>query len=212
MSYFYPIRERGSIRNLLFHIANNTILSSLDKLENLLDFFAHGNLFGNLDYCILQAEITRIDNAVGVGNVAENTIGNLYLLQHHRIDPVVGSGIATENDVGRYVLLHTATTLDEREATYTHVLLNDYAVTLDRAIVDFALTGNAGSDTDDALIEDVYVVADVGAIHQEVAITYLRGFAFVRATSNDYVLTNTVVVTDDNTRLLSFLEMEILGS
>ena len=106
--------------------------------------------------------------------------------------------------------MYAATTLNEREATYANVLLNDNAVALDGAIVNFAFTGNAGADTDDALVENLDIVADVATFHEEVAVANGGGFVFVGASGNDYIFADAVVVANDYVRFAAFDKVKVL--
>ena len=76
-------------------MTNNSVLGFLDEFQNLFDFFAHRNLLGNLDNGIFQTEVAGVDNAVGIGNVAQNAVAHIYMLQHHGVDTIVRSRIAT---------------------------------------------------------------------------------------------------------------------
>lgn len=106
--------------------------------------------------------------------------------------------------------MYAATTLNEREATYANVLLNDNAVALDGAIVNFAFTGNAGADTDDAPVENLDIVADVATFHEEVAVANGGGFVFVGASGNDYIFADAVVVANDYVRFAAFHKVKVL--
>ena len=87
------------------------MFGTLDEVEDIPDFIAHGDLFGNLEHCILQAEVACVDDAVGVGNMAQDAIGSVHMLKHYGVHTVVCSRVSTENHVRRYVLLHAATAL-----------------------------------------------------------------------------------------------------
>ena len=59
---------------------NDTAVGYADKLKDMVDFLAHGYLLGNLDNCIFEAEIGRVDKAVGIGDVAKDAVGRLKVL------------------------------------------------------------------------------------------------------------------------------------
>ena len=65
---------------LFIHMSNDTTIGYADKIKDMVDFLAHGYLLGNLDDSIFEAEIGRIDKAVGIGDVAQDAVGRLKVL------------------------------------------------------------------------------------------------------------------------------------
>lgn len=55
---------------LFLHVANNTEFGIFDKVDDLVNMFALGNLFTNLDDGVFHAEVSSIDESVGIGDVA----------------------------------------------------------------------------------------------------------------------------------------------
>lgn len=74
---------------LVLHLTYNAVFGILDEVENFVDFRTHGNLFGNLDDSVLKAEITGVNDAVGIGNVTQNTLRHIDVLQNHGVYAVV---------------------------------------------------------------------------------------------------------------------------
>ena len=191
-------------------MSNDTAVGYADKLKDMVDFLAHGYLLGNLDDSIFEAEIGRVDKAVGVGDVAQDAVGRLEVLQDNSVDTVVSARVAADNDVGRHVALYAASALYERTTTNAHTLLDDDTATLDGAIVEFAVACHTHTDTDNAVIVNLNVVADVHLIHKVVVIANGGGLVGISATSDDYVLADVVVVANDHTGGIACFVMEIL--
>ena len=208
---YYKFNSQKEKSILLLDVAHDAVSGLGDEVENVLDFLTHGNLLRNLDDCILKAEVASIDDAVGIGNVTQDAIAGLDMLQHHGVDAMVGSGITPENDVGRYILLHTAATLDQRVAAHTHMLLHHHAIALNGTIMDFTLSGNAGTDTDDAMVEDMDIVADVHTVHDEVLVADKCGLVGISTSGYHHILADVVVIADDDLRGRTFHIVEILG-
>lgn len=181
-----------------------------DKFENVVDFLAHRNLLGNLDHSIFEAEVGRIDEAVGIGDVAEDAVGRLEMLQDNGVDSMVSTRVAADNNIRRHVALDAATALDERTTANAHTLLDDGTATLDGAIVEFAVTCHTHTDTDNAVIVNLNVVADVYLVHEIIVVADGGCLVGIGASSNDYVLADVVVVTDDYLRGIASFVVEIL--
>ncbi len=192
------------------HVAHNAVLGFLDEVKDVVNFVAHRYLFRNFDDGVFKTEVGRVDDAVSVGDMTQDALGNTFVLQHNGVDAVITGGIATENNVRRHVFLHTAAALHERVAANVDALLDNYATALDGTVFDFALTGNAHADTYNAVVVYLHVVADVDSFHQEIAIADTRGVVGSRTTGYDYVLTEAVVIAYDHVGLVAFHVMEIL--
>lgn len=192
------------------HVAHDTILRALDEIENVLNFLAHGDLLGNFEYGILQTEVACVDDAIGIGDVAEHTFGFAFMLEHDGVHTMVGGGVSSENDVGRHVFLYATSTLNEREASHANVLLNYHAIALYGAVVKLALASDASADSYYTMVEYVYVVADMHAVHDEILVADGCGLVGVGATSYHNVLADAVVVAYDHLCGLPFYVMEVL--
>ena len=195
---------------LFLDVAYDAVLGILDEVENVLNLLAHRNLFGNLDYGIFQTEVACVDDAVSVGDVAENAIGRVDVLQHHRVDAIVGSRVATQDDVRRNILLHAAAALYQGISSHAHVLLNHHAVALDGAVVNFAFACDACTNADHAMVEHMHVVADMHAVHNEVFIADGGGMVAVGAAGYHHVFADAVVVADVHLGGAAFHVVEIL--
>ena len=191
-------------------MSNDTAIGHADEIENMINFLAHGYLLGNLDDSIFEAEVGRVDKAVGIGDVTENTVGSLKVLEDNGIDAVVCSWVATDNDVGRHVALHAASALHEGTTANAHTLLDDGTATLDGAIVEFAVTCHTHSDTDNAVVVNLNVVADVYLVHEIVVVANGGGLVGISATSDNHVFADVVVVADDYSGGIARLIVEIL--
>lgn len=106
--------------------------------------------------------------------------------------------------------MYAAATLNEGVASHTNMLLNDYTVALDRAVVNFAFACHAGADADDTTIEHLYIMADVTAFHKEIVVADSGGLSVVSAAGDNHILADTVIVADNDLRLVAFHEMEVL--
>ena len=146
----------------------------------MVNLFAVRNLFANLDDGVFHAEVASVDEAVGVGDVAQDAFVYIYVLEDEGVDAVILRGVASEDDVGGHVLLHAATALDERVASDAYVLLHLYVGTLDGVVVDFTFASDVNTDTQDAVVVNDGVVTDVYLVHKEVAIADTRCAVVVR--------------------------------
>ena len=55
-------------------VADDAVLGGLDETDDFVDFDACGNLLANLNHCVFEAEVARVDEAVGVGDVAQDAL------------------------------------------------------------------------------------------------------------------------------------------
>ena len=189
----------------------DTAIGHADEIENMINFLAHGYLLGNLDDSIFKAEVGRVDEAVGVGDVAEDTVGRFEVLEDNGVDSMVSTRVAADNDIGRHVALHAATALNEGATANAHTLLDDGAATLDGAIVEFAVACHTYADTHDTMVVNMYIVADVYLVHEVVVVADGGGFVGIGASSNDHVLADVVVVTDNYMGGIASFVVDILG-
>ena len=188
----------------------DTAIGQAYEVKDMVDFLAHGYLLGNLNDSIFEAEIGRVDKAVGIGDVAKDAVGRLEVLEDNSVDTVVCSWVATDNDVGRHVALHAASTLHERTTTNAHTLLDDGTATLDGAVVEFAVACHAHANTDHAVVVNMHVVANVYLVHEIVVVANGGGLVGISATSDYYVLADVVVVANDHAGGIACFVVEIL--
>ena len=191
-------------------MAYDTAVGHTDKFEDVVDFLAHRNLLGNLDDSILKAEVGRIDEAVGIGDVAEDAVGRLKMLQDNGVDSMVSTRVAADNNIRRHVALHAASALNEGATANAHTLLDDGAATLDGAIVEFAVACHTHTDTDNAMVVNLDIVADVHLVHEVVVVADGGCLVGISATSDNHVLADVVVVTDNYMGGIASFVVEIL--
>lgn len=191
-------------------MSNDTAIGHADKSENMINFLAHGYLLGNLDDSIFEAEVGRVDEAVGVGDVAEDAVGRLEVLEDNGIDTVVSTGVAADNDIGGHIALYAASALHEGATANAHTLLDDGTATLDGAIVEFAVACHTHTDTDHAVVVNMHVVADVHLVHEVVVVANGGDLVGISATGDNHVLADVVVVANDYAGRITRLIVEIL--
>lgn len=161
-------------------------------------FITHRHLVFNLLQSIVYAEVALVDQAVCVDNVAQNTLRHFILMLKNRcIDAVVHRRIAIHNDVGRHIFRDAATCLNENPASDVGGLVQNDVAAQDGVVVYLAFAGHGSLDAQHAMIADLYVVAEVYAIHQVVIITDTGASVGVCGAADNYVLADVVVVADN---------------
>lgn len=191
-------------------VAHDAVLGGLDEADDFVDFDACGDLLANLNHGVFEAEVARVDEAVGVGDVAQDALRQTFVLQDDGVHAVIGCGVAAEDSVGRHVVLHAAAALHERELAHAHMLLYHGAAALDGAVEDFAVACYAHADAEHAAVVNVRVVADVHLVHEEVAVANNGGRVGVGAAGDDHVFADAVVVADDDCRARAGHVVEVL--
>ena len=192
-------------------MADDAMFGLFDKVQDVLYLGTHGDLLRYLQYGILEAEVTCVDEAVCVHDVAQYALGHADTLQYRGIDAVVAGGIAAQDDVGGHILLHTASALHKRVTTHADVLLDDCAVALDGTVEQLALAGDDGADAYDAVVVDGHVVADVYLVHEEIAVADGGGLVLIGASRYHDVFTDAVVIAYHDMCLVALHVMEVLG-
>ena len=188
----------------------DTAIGQAYEVKDMVNFLAHRYLLGNLDNCIFEAEIGRVDKAVGIGDVAKDAVGRLKVLEDNSVDTVVCSWVAANDDIGRHIALHAASALYEGATANAHTLLDDGTATLDGAVVEFAVACHTHTDTDHAVVVNMHVVANVYLVHEVVVVANGGGLVGISATCDYYVLADVVVVADDYARGIACFVVEIL--
>ena len=188
----------------------DTAIGHADEIENMINFLAHGYLLGNLDDSIFKAVVGCVDEAVGIGDVAKDAVGRFEVLENNGVDSMVSARVAANDDIGRHVALHEATALYERTTANAHTLLDDGTATLDGAIVEFAVACHTHTDTDNAVIVNLNIVADVYLVHEIVVVANGGRLVRISATSDNHVFADVVVVADDYAGGIARLIVEIL--
>lgn len=75
--------------------------------------------------------------------------------------------------------------------------MQDYITAQDDTIIEFAFTGNGCLDTGYAVIANLNIVADMYFVHQEVFITDAGCITGKCGTTDHYILTDMIIVTDN---------------
>ena len=65
------------------------MLGTFDKVEDVVYFVTHRNLFRYFEYCIFKAKVASVDDAVGVGNVAYDAFCCADVFQYNSVYAVV---------------------------------------------------------------------------------------------------------------------------
>ena len=130
--------------------------------------------------------------------------------EHAGMDPSVDGRVILDGDEGRYVFAEAAAREDERQITDATAGLGRDAAAEDRAATDGAVAGDLDGVAEDILIAHLTVVRDVGALHKDVPTADDGGDVGAGGTADDYVLTDHVVVADDEGGLLALVG-EVLG-
>lgn len=68
------------VKEKRYYLFHNPPLRILHETYDILDFFAHRHLIYNLLYSIMDAEIALVNQAVSVGNMAEDSFGRVAML------------------------------------------------------------------------------------------------------------------------------------
>lgn len=132
------------------------------------------------------------------------------LREHTRMDPSVDGRVILDGDEGRYVFAEAAAREDERQITDATAGLSRDAAAEDRAAADGAVAGDLDRVAEDILIAHLTVVRDVGAFHKDVPTADDSGDIGAGGAADDHVLTDHVVVADDERGLLALVG-EVLG-
>ena len=137
-----------------------------DKVDDVVYLVTHRDLVFNLLQGILYTEVSLIHQAVSIYDMAQNTVGDLMLvLEHHCIDAMVFCRVAIHNDIRRHIFCNAATCLNQHPTTDVAVLMQDDIAAQDRAVVYAAVACHCALDAQYAVIANLYVVAEVYAVH-----------------------------------------------
>ena len=132
------------------------------------------------------------------------------LREHAGMDPSVDGRVILDGDEGRYVFAEAAAREDERQITDATAGLGRDAAAEDRAAADGAVAGDLDRVAEDILIAHLTVVRDVSALHKDVPTADDSGDVGAGGAADDHVLTDHVVVADDERGLLALVG-EVLG-
>ena len=194
-------------------IADDAVLGSGDELRDIVNFRRKRDLFFDFDFGIFEREVAGCDHMEGIGDVAQEAFVRFgaHSGNDFGVHAVIGRGVAAENAVGDDVALDAAATLQENEFANTHTTLHNGGGGKDGIVIDETSTRNAGRNTEHTVVADADVVGNVHLVHEVIVVPDARGVLGAVASRDEYVLADDVVVTDNDVRFLSFLEVEGLG-
>ena len=191
-------------------LLHDEALGRAEEGDDLLDFGAVRYLLFDLQDGVVEADLTIEDQAVSHREMALCALVDTCLGEHTRMDPSVDSRVILDGDEGRYVFAEAAAREDERQITDATAGLGRDAAAEDRAATDSAVAGDLDRVAEDILIAHLTVVRDVGAFHKDVPTADDGGDVASGGTADDHVLTDHVVVADDERGLLALVG-EVLG-
>ena len=191
-------------------LLHNEALGRAEEGDDLLDFGAVRYLLFDLQDGVVEADLTIEDQAVSHREMALCALVDTCPGEHTGMDPSVDGRVILDGDEGRYVFAEAAAREDERQITDATAGLGRDAAAEDRAATDGAVAGYLDRVAEDILIAHLTVVRDVGAFHEDVPTADDSGDIASGGTADDHVLTDHVVVADDERGLLALVG-EVLG-
>ena len=194
----------------LVGLTHDAVDRLFDEGGDVVDMLTWRHLIFNLQDGIFDREVAEVDQSIGVANVTERALVSTRLLENSRVHTAIGCGVASQNDVWRHVLLHATTALHQGVAAYLHTNLTDDTVGENGVAVYLYAAREYGVDAQDTAVLDVYIVADVGVIHQAIVVANGCAILALVTASDDTVLADGVVVTNRDVYRCAFLEMETL--
>ena len=191
-------------------LLHDETLGGAEEGDDLLDFGAVRYLLFDLQDGVVEADLTIEDQAVSHREMALCALVDIRLREHAGMDPSVDGRVVLDGDEGRYVFAEAAAREDESQITDATAGLGRDAAAEDRAATDGAVAGDLDRIAEDILIAYLTVVRDVGAFHKDVPTADDGGDVASGGAADDYVLTDHVVVADDERGLLALVG-EVLG-
>ena len=191
-------------------LLHDEALGRAEEGDHLLDFGAVRYLLFDLQDGVVEADLAIEDQAISHREMALCALVDTSLGEHTRMDPSVDGRVILDGDEGRYVFAEAAACEDERQISDATAGLGRDAAAEDRAASDGAVTGDLDGIAEDILIAHLTVVRDVGALHEDVPTADDSGDIASGGTADDHVLTDHVVVADDECGLLALVG-EVLG-
>ena len=147
--------------------------------------------------------------AVGVGHVLAHSRVDAGSLHDDVVRPTILHGLATGDDVGRDVLRERGAGLYHGHVAHARLGILHHRRTVYHTIAYHAVAGNLRAVAEHAAVAHHRVVGDVDTLHQEVPIAQHGLTTSIRATVDDHVLANGVVVADGHEALRT-IEIEVL--
>ena len=146
---------------------------------------------------IEDARLAMEDQTVGVGDVLADLLVDIGIFQHREVRAAIINGRTAGDDVGRDVAREGGAGLNHCHVAHAGAGILDDARREEYAVANLAVAGNLRTIADDAVVAHLRVVADMGTLHEEVAVADDRLSALVGGAVDDDILTDDVVVADD---------------
>ena len=178
-------------------LLHDEALGRAEEGDDLLDFGAVRYLLFDLQDGVVEADLTIENQAVSHSEMALCALVDTSLGEHARMDPSVDGRIVLDGDEGRYVFAEAAAREDECQIPDATAGLGRDAAAEDRAAANGAVAGDLDRVAEDILIAYLTVVRDVGPLHEDVTTADDGGDVGARGAADDHVLTDHVVVADD---------------
>ena len=191
-------------------LLHDEALGRAEEGDDLLDFGAVRYLLFDLQDGVVEADLTIEDQAVSHSEMALCALVDTCLGEHAGMDPSVDGRVILDGDEGWHILAEAAAREDERQITDATAGLGRDTAAEDRAAADGAVAGDLDRIAEDILIAYLTVVRDVGALHEDVPTADDGGDIATGGAADDHVLTDHVVVADDEGGLLALVG-EVLG-
>ena len=167
-----------------------------EEFDDGADLGAVGHLILDLIDHIKHAGLSMEEQTVGIGDVLLHLLVNARKLHHRGVRTTIGHRITTGDDKRGHIVREGTTCLNQRESTSTGVGILDGTRREDDTIADLTVAGNLSAIAKHAVVAHYGVVADMGTFEQEVIVADYRATILIRATVDDHILTNHIVITD----------------
>ena len=162
----------------------------LEEGDDGLDLGAVGYLILDLIDHIKHTSLSMEEQTVGIGDVLLHLLVDARKLHH------LGHRITTGDDKRGHVVREGTTCLNQRESTSTRIGILDGTRREDDTIADLTVAGNFSAIAKHTVVAHYGVVADMGAFEQEVIVADYRATILIRATVDDHILTDHIIITD----------------
>ena len=168
----------------------------LKEGDDGLDLGAVGHLILDLLDDVEYTRLTVEEQTIGIGDVLLHLLVDARKLHHRGVRTTIGHRITTGDDKRGHVVREGTTCLNQRESTSTRIGILDGTGGEDDAIADLTVACNLGAIAKHAVVAHYSVVADMGTFEQEVIVTDDGTAIPVRATVDDHILTDHIIITD----------------
>ena len=192
---------------LLTHYAS---FGFFQELYDVPDFGSVGHLVPNLVDDVEDTGFTVEQQAISISNMLLYLGGDSRLVHHRGVRTSVLQGLTASHDKWGDVLGEGATGLNQCQPAYASACILNGTGGEDGTISNLTVACYLDTIAKHTVVAHYRVVADMGSLKQEVAITYLGNSVLQRATVDNHVLANDIVVAYLNIRLGS-TEVKVLG-